>query len=484
MPPSGTPRSGWRGEGSQIRLQKSLYQKGLQRYQSFLDNMSLLKASPYKGIPVFSERDDALQSEGSLDPLGLYPLADKLALRLAPGVRERQSRPRFLTIIAISHWLCQRFNQDTLATDLKSPPWQVFEWFIVEGLVRNLGGKSVRGLPGIAKAKEAILSSHLKASNYLKTPSVFGFHGVYRTLAKELNIENEDSIGENALELIQNWERDQGLAGFLSASGRGAQFRKVLDGAIDSGLRSAASAKGPGWEGWLLIGKHLDPTRPRARERNCLTRLLMNDRTGHREELCHFIRDNGTLLAASFREEDFERNFHESLLHKASPSLTRLIKAIHTYEAFSRLCTDSFNAVLGELSRRTRKTDATALKELACVSRGYMNISDAFNRALEALDSIEDLQSLFQTTFAQLKDSTSPQDWVTRLIDHHKANQKRKPPTGKAPWIETFDDGSWMVRPHYRRGGEELSGIGYVNRYRTVSLLAFLQDLKLVDTRN
>ena len=46
--------------------------------------------------------DPALSAEGAIDPLGLYTIADalNLAVRLCPGVRERQSRPRWMTVIA------------------------------------------------------------------------------------------------------------------------------------------------------------------------------------------------------------------------------------------------------------------------------------------------------------------------------------------------------------------------------------------------
>jgi hypothetical protein len=52
--------------------------------------------------PLLSEADPKQSQEGSIDPLGTYPIADALAVRLAPGVRERQSRPRFLTAMAVS----------------------------------------------------------------------------------------------------------------------------------------------------------------------------------------------------------------------------------------------------------------------------------------------------------------------------------------------------------------------------------------------
>jgi len=51
--------------------------------------------------PLLTEADPAETSEGSIDPLGLYSIADALVTRLVPGVRERQKHPRFLTAIAV-----------------------------------------------------------------------------------------------------------------------------------------------------------------------------------------------------------------------------------------------------------------------------------------------------------------------------------------------------------------------------------------------
>lgn len=68
-------------------------------------------------LPLLSEYDPPLRAEGSLDPLGLYSIADALGVRLAPGVRERQSFPRFLTITAISLYLCEIFDEEQLAAD-------------------------------------------------------------------------------------------------------------------------------------------------------------------------------------------------------------------------------------------------------------------------------------------------------------------------------------------------------------------------------
>ena len=48
-------------------------------------------------IPFMTKYDPPGASEGTLDPLGLYLLADQLATKLVPAVRERTIRIRFLT---------------------------------------------------------------------------------------------------------------------------------------------------------------------------------------------------------------------------------------------------------------------------------------------------------------------------------------------------------------------------------------------------
>lgn len=80
--------------------------------------------------PLLTEADPATSSEGSIDPLGTYAIADSLALQLAPGVRERQSHPRFLTASVVSMAVCGEFDEEVVASDGISEPWQVFEWYL------------------------------------------------------------------------------------------------------------------------------------------------------------------------------------------------------------------------------------------------------------------------------------------------------------------------------------------------------------------
>ena len=47
-------------------------------------------------LPFLTSYDPSATSEGTLDPLGLYQIADQLAVQLVPAVRERMQRIRFL----------------------------------------------------------------------------------------------------------------------------------------------------------------------------------------------------------------------------------------------------------------------------------------------------------------------------------------------------------------------------------------------------
>ena len=52
-------------------------------------------------LPFLTTYDPPGSSEGTLDPLGLYQIADQLGVMLVPAVRERMQRIRFLTAMAV-----------------------------------------------------------------------------------------------------------------------------------------------------------------------------------------------------------------------------------------------------------------------------------------------------------------------------------------------------------------------------------------------
>ena len=103
-------------------------------------------------LPFQTAFDPPQQAEGSLDPLGLYSIADALGVRLAPGVRERQSKPRYLTLALVGFAICQ--GMDETSPSRRLPAWLVYEWLVVMALVKQLQGTSqLQGIPGREKVR-------------------------------------------------------------------------------------------------------------------------------------------------------------------------------------------------------------------------------------------------------------------------------------------------------------------------------------------
>ena len=83
-----------------------------------------------KSFPFLTSYDPPGTSEGALDPLGLYQIADHLAVQLVPAVRERMQRIRFLTAIAVGAPVTAGLEEDTRQRD--ASPNLVWEWLVVE----------------------------------------------------------------------------------------------------------------------------------------------------------------------------------------------------------------------------------------------------------------------------------------------------------------------------------------------------------------
>jgi len=68
-------------------------------------------------LPFLTAYDPPSTSEGTLDPLGLYLIADQLAVQLVPAVRERMQRIRFLTAMAVGALVTEGLDDDPLLRD-------------------------------------------------------------------------------------------------------------------------------------------------------------------------------------------------------------------------------------------------------------------------------------------------------------------------------------------------------------------------------
>lgn len=429
--------------------------------------------------PFLSDADPVVDAEGHLDALGLAAIADSLGVQLAPGVRERQSRPRYLTAMAVAAVVCSEFNEDRVADDGVSPPWQVFEWYMVEGLVRNFrDGEDVRGLPGRDKATTAIRQNvPLSAKTYLKTASVFGFHGVYRLLARTLDVVDENRLGEVGYRLVAAWEQEQGLHGFLSQDrDPGKAIRAQLATAVKDGLDKGAVSRSEGWSGWSFFHKHLHQAEVGKQESRIISSALLDPQTVQRSEFFRFIVSQPGQQAWM---SGSERVFHQALRKVASQDLAELIDAILLYEIFARLSQDAFDDCLYFLSNQRQLISPGQLANIKSVTVAATRIPELYHELSERLEPFGE-SVRFVNSFQIFSAWQSAEEWVETVFEHHKRVQMNKPPNGRAPWLDWFDNGKVMVRPLYKREDGGSHDDRYVHAYRTAPLNSFAHDLRLV----
>ena len=432
-------------------------------------------------LPYLSESDPNVVSEGSLDPLGLYPISDRLATKMVPGFRERMQHPRFLTAIAVGTAVCSEFDEDIVASDGFTPPYQVYEWYIIQGLTRVYGvSDENRGLNGREKASRAIKDGvPLSAVRYLKVPNVFGFHGVYRTLARDTNLLIGDQLGEFGDTLVRTWEKEQKLNGFYSTNnGPGKDFRLKLFDAVKDGLDKGAVARTMNWPFFWEMAPHFAIYQIGRKESQTIYNYILNDERSTRNEVIRFLlSDEGqNIWLKTFSEKEF----HQAFYPHASERLKALLKVIQKYERFSRMLQNVFDCSLYQMSRSSR----LALSELAKSSEVEIASKELPDLTHEIIDLIEAFGEAltFQNTFGEFASKSTPLKWLETFIAHHMIIQKNKPPNGKRPWFEKTEYGELLIYPSYITDEKPNGKDEYVNYYRTDPLWSFMKDLKR--TRN
>ena len=439
-------------------------------------------------IPLLSEADPKESAEGSIDPLGMYPIADLLASRMVPGVRERQKHPRFLTILAASLSLCSQFDDETVASDDVSEPWMVFEWYVVEGLTRaTTDTKLLRGLPGRDKADKARQDDvPLSARRYLKTAATFGFHGIYRALSRELGVETAESLGEAGRAILEAWEQEQGLKGFMGiGDGPGRSHRQRLIDGIADGLKAGATAR-KSWGNFFAEHFGIYEAGPLESEQIRLALVTAKSAkhdNGFRGEIFEALTSKS---GQAFWVEQIatgdpaERRFHEWLMNSVSGPLIELLTAIGAYEQFCRYLQDALDDCLNYLAQYTQRIKLHELSKLKGVQSAAEMLPKIFSEVVEKLAPVG-LDYRFSQSFAEFSELADPQTWVERLLAFHVAVQRDKPPAGKNPWFDRFDDGTYLIRPGYVRDYWPRHDDGYVHAFRTNSLWSFAADLHLVN---
>lgn len=87
-------------------------------------------------LPRRTEEDPDLTGEGSIDPLGLAGMSDRLAEEIAPNVTARMTRIRFTTAMPVGASATQDFVELPPGYGVWTP-WLAFEWHVVQALVRD-----------------------------------------------------------------------------------------------------------------------------------------------------------------------------------------------------------------------------------------------------------------------------------------------------------------------------------------------------------
>ena len=431
-------------------------------------------------LPKLSEYDPATSAEGALDPLGLYAIADSLAVRLVPGIRERMSHPRFLTAIAVGNVITRLYDDDVLAADGQSQLYLVYEWHVVEGIVRTRGDDStLSGLPGVQKARECIRDGlSLSAPRYLKTATVFGFHGVYRLLSNNLDIVREGFLGENGYELLTIWEKEQGLQGFSTGhNGPGLKRRTQVQSAAQDGMSKAMVSRSGSWDGWKFFGDHLFPNEIPPKETEAIQRFFFSEKGSPRAQVIRFLISlKGSKI---YQKNRLEHEFHSALRDKSDEITGHLLDAIKAYETFSRLLQDAFDDCLVAMTNKRGRISPNELSTEEGCKKAYQQVPEIFYKVSDLLEPYEQTIRLNES-FGSLAETVGAEEWTNLLLKHHVRVQRKKPPNGKNPWFERFDDGTAVIRAGYRRMNGGRYDDAYVHAYRTKPLWSFLSDLRML----
>jgi hypothetical protein len=114
------------------------------------------------------------------------------------------------------------------------------------------------------------------------------------------------------------------------------------------------------------------------------------------------------------------------------------------------------------------------------VRRAAKEVPRLFGLVEEALSPFSTTAAEFSAQFNTLGSAKTAQGWADALIDLHKRVQEAKPPDGKRPWVEIFDDHTFRCRPLYLRDKPPGRTGSYVHLFRTRPLWSFADDLGML----
>ena len=427
-------------------------------------------------FPFLTTYDPPGTSEGSLDPLGLYQIADQLAIQLVPAVRERMLRIRFLTAMAVGSLVIENLESDPRHPD--ATPYLVWEWLVVKALTREMpDNRSNWGVPGTAVTRTALAQrGYLDARSYLKTPRVFGFHGVYKRLAVHLGLLDVHlAPGPNAERLADAWARDQELGGIAGAQ----QLMERWTTAVRRSLNQTPPRTKANWNasGWRELAQSFAPATTGAREKRLLRKLVLasdDRRLGALPEIWK-------LLTSYAGQQVQEEKLHDDLECQA-PTYGALLRAIRAYEAFARGLQDAFDVLRAEAAAPDARgfvVPHVARNEdfRESVNRLDERYAAAYRALGEVAATAFSLPNLFDKRFGKLAEPMDAQTCALALCEHHEEIQRAKSAAGKRPWFDRIGGDCIYIRRSYRVRMPEVASARYVHTYRGEPIRRFRDDL-------
>lgn len=428
------------------------------------------------GFPFLTAYDPPGNSEGTLDPMGLYQIADQLAVKLVPSVRERMQRLRFLTAMAVGALVTEDIDEAQPQRD--ASPYLVWEWLVVEALIRpRETDEELWGVPGMLVTRRALeRQGYLDARSYLKTPRIFGFNGVYKRLAIHLGLVDVHlAPGPNAQRLVDAWAH--GLPGGASS---GKELIARWRGAVRRSLAERPARTKPGWnaDSWGELAQAFAPGSAKAREKRCLHDLL-HAADGRRLGALPVIWR--LLEGKEFDGDDLREELLHERLVRQDRQYEPLIAAIRAYEAFARGLQDGFDVL--KTADAAQDVQGFSVPEIRRNPDFVVSVTDLPSRfttahAAVAAGGDPAMGGVFLERFRAFGEPMDAGACALALCRHHEEVQRGKSADGKRPWFDRLGSERIYVRHAYRKGPDRIQPDRYVHGYRGGPIRRFHRDLR------
>jgi hypothetical protein len=317
---------------------------------------------------------------------------------------------------------------------------------------------------------------YLDARSYLKTPRIFGFHGVYKRLAIRLGLLDVHlAVGPNTERLVDAWARSTGFDGLAGVKPLISTWRTE----VKRCLNERPPRTRPNWtnRSWTELAEAVAPYSCRGQERRYLRQLLIDQS----ERRLGALPTLWQIVSGSNGDDLTEETLHD-VLEQREPSYAALLHSIRSYEAFARALQDAFDLLRAEattldargfvITNITKSSDFTA-----CVKDLHRRFLNAHHALGEASINNLSLQNLFDARFDVFAEPLDAGACALALCSHHDRIQRAKSAAGKRSWFDRLGENRIYIRQAYRVKKFDIQLDRYLHDYRSRPIRNFYNDL-------